>query len=251
MRRVGNGARQVAGFEPAGYRRSPSLRIDSSWYSQDSNLVPPGFNRVLGPRQLEHRVVAFWRPVEIPRFELGTGRLQTRPAPQRNPQSLRWEDSNPRCLRNRKPRCPLRHTGMRTAGGTRTPILGFETRHAVRCTTAAWYRARESNPVSVIGAPALQAGWSPRTRLGRRDPPEIRTPLPRLRAPDLDRWTSGSWGDANVATWRRRPDSNRQPSDRQSVALTIWSYCASAGDRGVEPRAAGFGDPPEPGSSPS
>lgn len=43
--------------------------------------------------------------------------------------------------------CPtvLGHAGMGAVGRIQTPILEFEARDAVRCTTTAWYRVEESN----------------------------------------------------------------------------------------------------------
>lgn len=52
-----------------------------------------------------------------------------------------------------------------------------------------------------------------------------RTLLFGVRTRDLDLWTTR-------AGWRRRRDSNSQPSDRQSDALASWSYDAWLRQRG-------------------
>ena len=48
-------------------------------------------------------------------------------------------------LLNRELPNRLGHAGMGAVGRIQTPILEFEARDAVRCTTTAWYRVEESN----------------------------------------------------------------------------------------------------------
>lgn len=157
--------------------------VEPAWYPQESNLGLSGFNRALGPLQLGHRAFAggesagvaeqlpsnpwdcrgpggirtlilrlakpmlvlfSYRPsVAAGSAELSPLQFPSETAAQSARSGGRIRTSN--LLLNRELPNRLGPAGMGAVGRIQTPILEFEARDAVRCTTTAWYRVEESN----------------------------------------------------------------------------------------------------------
>lgn len=136
------------------------------WHPQESNLGLSGFNRALGPLQLGHRAFAGGESAGVaeqlpsnPWDCRGPGGIRTLILRLAKPMLVlfsyrpsvaiasrsggRIRTSN--LLLNRELPNRLGHAGMGAVGRIQTPILEFEARDAVRCTTTAWYRVEESN----------------------------------------------------------------------------------------------------------